>query len=139
MEKLSLSDTMKMNAEKAFTVISSIEKYPQFVPGYRQVQLLEKNDKYIKAEIVPTIPVKNILMEAYLKFPEKITFTQIRGPLDVFQGEWILTSLNENSTKIDFELKYYVKNFLLRKIIYKFIKMSFKDIISSFKIMAKHV
>jgi ribosome-associated toxin RatA of RatAB toxin-antitoxin module len=137
METLLLSDELKICRKDAFKIISSIENYPDFVPGYRDVKLLEKNDEYIKAEIVPSIPVKNILMEAHLRFPEKILFAQIQGPLDVFAGEWTLTSVNEAVTKIDFKLEYYVKNFFMRKLIYKFVKMSFQDIIVAFKIMAK--
>ncbi len=139
MEHLTLSDTLEINIEKAFKIISSIELYPKFVPGYKDVNLLEKKDDYIKAVIVPSIPIKNIVMEAKLTFPEKISFTQIEGPVDIFKGEWQLHEINYNSTKIDFQLEYYVKKFLIRQLVYKFIKVSFKDIISSFKIMAKRV
>ncbi len=139
MEKLNLSDYIAINQEKAFEIISSVELYPEFVPGYKKVDLIEKNDKYIKAVIIPTIPIKEILMEAELEFPEFIKFKQIKGPLDTFEGIWHIVKIDENLVKVDFSLKYYVKNFLLRKLVYKFIKISFNDIITSFKIRAERL
>ena len=139
MENLNLSDSINISQEVAFKIISSIELYPEFVPGYKKVNLIDKSNLYIKAEIVPTIPIKNILMEANLEFPEYIKFRQISGPLDVFEGVWHLISLNEGVVKIDFNLQYFVKNFILRKLVYKFIKISFNDIITAFKIRAEQL
>ena len=137
MEHLNLSEILKIDIEKIFNIISSVELYPEFVPGYKEAKLLEKRKDYIKAHIIPTIPVKDIVMEAHLFFPEKILFRQLTGPLDVFEGEWVLNIENEYSTKIDFHLKYHVKNFFLRKLVYKFVRMSFNDILTSFKIRGK--
>jgi ribosome-associated toxin RatA of RatAB toxin-antitoxin module len=139
MERLNLSDYIKINQEKAFKIISAIDLYPEYVPGYKKVKLLEKTEKYIKADITPTIPIKNILMEAHLKPYEFINFKQITGPLDTFEGIWHIVKINDNLVKVDFSLKYYVKNFILRKLVYKFVKISFKDIITSFKIRAEQL
>ena len=137
---LKLSDKLPVNIEKAFNIISSVDLYPEFVPGYKKVDLLEKTDKYIKADITPTIPIKNIIMEAFLDFPHKIEFRQIKGPLDVFEGVWSLTeTCAKDLIKIDFFLKYYVRNFILRKLVYKFVQISFNDIITSFKIRSREV
>ena len=141
MKELKLSDSMKnITMKKAFDIISSVESYPEFVPGYKKVELLEKREDYIKADIMPTVPVKNIIMEAFLEFPNKIEFRQLDGPLDIFEGVWRLSNEeDENVVKVDFYLKYYVKNFILRQLVYKFIKMSFKDIITSFKIRGRQI
>ena len=137
---LELSDNLSVNIEKAFNIISSVHLYPEFVPGYKKVELLEKTEKYIKADITPSIPIKNIVMEAFLDFPYKIQFKQVKGPLDVFEGIWNLKETNvKHVIKVDFSLKYYVKNFLIRKLVYKFIKISFNDIITSFKIRSRQI
>ena len=137
---LELSDTLPVNIETAFNIISSVELYPEFVPGYRKVKLLEKTDKYIKADITPTIPIKNIVMEAYMEFPHKIEFKQVKGPLDIFEGVWTLKKTEDKDViQVDFLLQYYVKNFIIRKLVYKFIKISFNDIITSFKIRSRQI
>ncbi len=139
MENLNLSDYIKINQKKAFEIIYRIDLYPEFVPGYKHVRLIEKRETYLKVEITPTIPIKNIVMEALLTPYETIKFNQISGPLDTFKGIWHIEEVEKEVVKVDFFLQYYVKNFLLRKLVYKFVKISFKDIIAAFKIRAEQL
>ncbi len=118
--------------ELIFNVIANIPEYPEFVPGYKKVEVLEKREDYIKVKIYPTIPIPPMVMEAQFYYPEKIKFRMIEGPLDVFEGEW---EISDNEIK--FYVNYYVKNWLKRKLIYKFVKMSCDDIVYSFKLRAK--
>ncbi len=137
MERIELNEKYDRNEilkEEIFNVISNIPEYPEFVPGYKKVEVLEKKDNYIKVKIIPTLPIPSMIMEAYFEYPEKIKFKLLEGPLDVFEGEW---EIKDNEIK--FFVDYFVKNWLKRKLIYKFVKMSCNDIIYSFKLRAKKI
>lgn len=135
MERIELKEKFNKNEiskEAIFHVISNIPEYPEFVPGYKKVEIIEKREDYIKVKIIPTIPIQPMIMEAFFEYPEKIKFKLVEGPLDVFEGEWTI-----KDDEIDFYVDYYVKNWLKRKLIYKFVKMSCNDIVYSFKMRAK--
>ncbi len=135
MERIELKEEFnpeEITREQIFNVIANIPDYPEFVPGYKIVEVLEKRDDYIKVKIIPTIPIQPLIMEAFFDFPNKVKFNMVDGPLDIFKGEWRI----ENN-KINFYVEYYVKNWLKRKLIYKFVKMSCNDIVHSFKMRAK--
>ncbi len=137
MERIELKEEIKdkrISKELLFKIISDIPKYPEFVPGYKKVKVLEKRDDYIKVKIYPTLPISPFIMEANLIYPEKVKFRLIEGPMDVFEGEW---EISDNEIK--FFVNYYVKNWLKRKLIYKFIKLSCNDILYSFKLRAKKI
>ncbi len=135
MEKIKLKEEYnpeEITKEQIFNVISNIPDYPEFVPGYKKVEVLEKKENYIKVKIIPTIPIPPLTMEAFFEYPYKVKFKMIDGPLDTFKGEW---EIKDNEIK--FYVEYYVKSWIKRKLIYKFVKMSCNDIIYSFKMRAK--
>lgn len=135
MEKIKLKEEYnpeEITKEQIFNVISNIPDYPEFVPGYKKVEVLEKKENYIKVKIIPTIPIPPLTMEAFFEYPYKVKFNMIDGPLDTFKGEW---EIKDNEIK--FYVEYYVKSWIKRKLIYKFVKMSCNDIIYSFKMRAK--
>ncbi len=135
MEKIELKadfDENEIPRELLFEIIADIPKYPEFVPGYKRVEVLEKRENYIKVKIFPTIPISPMIMEADLIKPDTVKFRLIEGPLDVFEGEWKI-----EKEKIYFNVIYYVKSWLKRKLVYKFVKMSCDDILYSFKLRAK--
>ncbi len=135
MEKIKLKEEYnpeEITKEQIFNVIANIPNYPEFVPGYKKVEVLEKKENYIKVKIIPTIPIPPLTMEAFFEYPYKVKFNMIDGPLDTFKGEW---EIKDNEIK--FYVEYYVKSWIKRKLIYKFVKMSCNDIIYSFKMRAK--
>ncbi len=135
MEKIKLKEEYnpeEITKEQIFNVIANIPDYPEFVPGYKKVEVLEKKENYIKVKIIPTIPIPPLTMEAFFEYPYKVKFNMIDGPLDTFKGEW---EIKDNEIK--FYVEYYVKSWIKRKLIYKFVKMSCNDIIYSFKMRAK--
>ncbi len=135
MEKIKIKEEYnpeEITKEQIFNVIANIPDYPEFVPGYKKVEVLEKKENYIKVKIIPTIPIPPLTMEAFFEYPYKVKFNMIDGPLDTFKGEW---EIKDNEIK--FYVEYYVKSWIKRKLIYKFVKMSCNDIIYSFKMRAK--
>ena len=137
MERIELEEKLNdpnLTREKIFKVIADIPSYPEFVPGYKKVEVLEKRKDYIKVRIIPTIPISPMIMEAKFYYPEKIKFKLLEGPLDIFEGEWHLYD-----DKVKFYVNYFVKSWLKRKLIYKFVKMSCNDIVYSFKLRTKRL
>ena len=137
MERIELKteySSSEISKKLIFNIIADIPKYPEFVPGYKKVEVIEKKENYIKVKIFPTIPIQPMIMEAYFYPYEKIKFKLVEGPLDIFEGEW-----NIKDNEITFFVNYYMKSWLKRKLVYKFVKISCNDILYSFKMRAKKI
>ncbi|GEM_PF-7091364 len=136
-KRMSFVDKVSISLSRGFSIITDIEKYPEFVLGFKKVNVIERDELGVLVEIIPTIPIKNVIMRADFFPPDRVTFKQIEGPLSIFEGEWRFKEIDPFLTEVSFNLQYFVKNFIAQKLIYKFVDISFKDIIVSFRIRAK--
>lgn len=78
--------------EQVFALIADIERYPQFVPGYLEVRILERSADHLKVEQqVGLGPLRQRFnSEALVKAPQHLHIQSRDGPFQSLTVDWRL-------------------------------------------------
>lgn len=101
-------------AEFLFSLVSDIESYPQFVPGWEAVTILQRQSDHLLAE------QKIELLGLYLQFRSTAHFDSPRQidiqslpdptqPFDQFSMRWLFNSLSGTETlvEVQFSIRFH--------------------------------
>ena len=120
-------------------MVLDIEKYPEFVPWCLEGKVHEKKESSNIIEIKGDLKVgKKFLNETYsslvlyYKDKDKISVTNIDGPLKHLENEWKFKEIN-NSTQLEFNIDFELKNNLLNTIMKKSFNLGLNKIANAFE------
>ena len=105
--------------ERMFELVDQVEDYPTFLPWCGETEVLAKNKDITRARI--NIRFKGIKQsfttENHKTYPDKMIINLIDGPFKKLEGEWRFIEIEKGSSRIELELNYEFKNFILEKLI----------------------
>ena len=105
--------------ERMFELVDQVEDYPTFLPWCGETEVLARNKDITRAKI--NIRFKGIKQsfttENHKTYPNKMVINLIDGPFKKLEGEWRFIEIEEGSSRIELELHYEFKNFILEKLI----------------------
>ena len=105
--------------ERMFELVDQVEDYPTFLPWCGETEVLARNKDITRAKI--NIRFKGIKQsfttENHKVYPNKMVINLIDGPFKKLEGEWRFIEIEEGSSRIELELNYEFKNFVLEKLI----------------------
>ena len=105
--------------ERMFDLVDQVEDYPTFLPWCGETEVYARDKDITRARI--DIRFKGIKQsfttENHKKFPHKMIINLIDGPFKKLEGEWRFIEIEEDSSRIELELHYEFKNFILEKLI----------------------
>ena len=105
--------------ERMFELVDQVEDYPTFLPWCGETEVLARNKDITRAKI--NIRFKGIKQsfttENHKVYPNKMVINLIDGPFKKLEGEWRFIEIEEGSSRIELELNYEFKNFILEKLI----------------------
>ncbi len=120
-------------------MVLDIEKYPEFVPWCLDGKINDRKEGKDLIEIKGDLKVgKSFLNETYSslvvyhKNKDKILVTNLGGPLKFLENEWNFKEIN-NSTQLDFNINFELKNNLLNAIMKKSFNMGLNKIAEAFE------
>ena len=120
-------------------MVLDIEKYPEFVPWCLDGKINNRKEGKDLIEIKGDLKVgKSFLNETYSslvvyhKNKDKILVTNLGGPLKFLENEWNFKEIN-NSTQLDFNINFELKNNLLNAIMKKSFNMGLNKIAEAFE------
>ncbi len=120
--------------ERMFELVDQVEDYPSFLPWCGETKVLKRDEYLTRATIA--IRFKGIKQsfttENHKYYPEKMIINLIDGPFKKLEGEWRFIELGEGSSRIELELHYEFKNFILEKLISPAFSMIANTFIDSF-------
>ncbi len=82
--------TVPYSAEQMYALVNDVESYPQFIHWCEQVNVLERNDEQVTAELGFTFgPVRNAFTTKNTLTPsQKIEVELVAGPFKHLHGVW---------------------------------------------------
>ena len=120
-------------------MVLDIEKYPEFVPWCLDGKINNRKEGKDLIEIKGDLKVgKSFLNETYSslvvyhKNKDKILVTNLGGPLKFLENEWSFKEIN-NSTQLDFNINFELKNNLLNAIMKRSFNMGLNKIAEAFE------
>ncbi len=126
-------------------MVLDIEKYPEFVPWCLEGKINEKKENENTIEMKGDLKVgKKFLNETYSslilcnKLEDRILVTNIDGPLKHLKNIWQFKEIN-NSTQLDFEIDFELKNNLLNTIMKKSFNFGLNKIADAFEKRAMEI
>ena len=126
-------------------MVLDIEKYPEFVPWCLEGKINEKKENENTIEMKGDLKVgKKFLNETYSslilcnKLEDRILVTNIDGPLKHLKNIWQFKEIN-NSTQLDFEIDFELKNNFLNTIMKKSFNFGLNKIADAFEKRAMEI
>ena len=119
MTDLNRSALLMVPVELAFAVVNDILKYPEFLPGCDNVELLEIQtgddpQSTIKARVdvgAKGMSYSFITRNAWV-VNQSIEMFLEEGPFEVLEGIWTFKALSDQGCRIDLSLNFVVKGLL---------------------------
>ena len=113
------------NAKELFDIVLDIEKYPDYIPWCKKINILKKNKNSIKANMIVNyklLPTQQFI--SIVTYDEKnllIKTQYIEGPLKNLDTIWKFVKIEKNKTIVNFNIKFEFKNFFIKKYLKFFI------------------
>ena len=139
MSSTSIKKIIPCKKNQLIEMVLDIEKYPEFVPWCIEGKILNKKESEDLIIFDGDLKVgKSFLNEifssqvSYYKEKDKILVTNIDGPLKYLKNEWRFKEIN-NSTQLEFEINFELKNNLLNIIVKKYFSSVLNKIVDAFE------
>jgi ribosome-associated toxin RatA of RatAB toxin-antitoxin module len=107
------------SAEQMFALVERVEDYPLFLPWCGTVNVIERQDKRLKATLsINYHGIKqSFTTENVNSPPHRMEMRLVDGPFKQLYGCWVFTALREDACKIEFDLRYEFSSKLVEHLI----------------------
>jgi ribosome-associated toxin RatA of RatAB toxin-antitoxin module len=108
MPNVSRSALVGFSAEAMFDLINDVARYPEFIPGCAQTEVLAQDELSMRASLlISKAGVKQwFTTQNTLKRGEYIQMDLVEGPFSQLTGGWTIKSLNASACKIELNLDF---------------------------------
>ena len=131
------------NAKELFDIVLDIEKYPDYIPWCKKINILKKNKNSIKANMIVNyklLPTQQFISIVTYDVKNLLIKTQyIEGPLKNLDTIWKFVKIEKNKTIVNFNIKFEFKNFFHQKISEVFFSLVENKMMESFEKRAKKI
>ncbi len=112
MTQISRSALVNFSAQQMFDLVNQVEDYPEFLPGCKATELIERNEEMIEARLTLSKAgiSQSFVTRNNLTPPNKMKINLVEGPFKQFSGEWNFTVLDEHACKVSLELNFEVNS-----------------------------
>ena len=143
MKESNKSIEFNYNAKELFDIVLDIEKYPDYIPWCKKINILKKNKNSIKANMIVNyklLPTQQFISIVTYDVKNLLIKTQyIEGPLKNLDTIWKFVKIEKNKTIVNFNIKFEFKNFFHQKISEVFYSLVENKMMESFEKRAKTI
>jgi ribosome-associated toxin RatA of RatAB toxin-antitoxin module len=110
---------IEYSAERMHSLVSDVERYPDFLPWCSGAHVETREDGVVCASLsIDYHGIKqSFKTENRSSPPQRIEIRLVSGPFRQLDGEWRFTALAPQACKIEFRLHYEFSNRLLEKLV----------------------
>jgi len=115
MPTVNRSALVRHSARAMFDLVNDFERYPEFLSGCSNAELLERDEDHLKGRLTLSKAgmQQSFVTRNDLYAPERIELSLVDGPFKRLQGTWLFTPLGENACKVSLEMDFEFSNRLL--------------------------
>jgi coenzyme Q-binding protein COQ10 len=111
MPSFSVRETVRHPREAVFELVADIERYPEFVPGWREAKILRDEDhrRQVEQAVGISAMVWRFRTEARLERPTQIDIQGQGGPLRRLHQVWRFEERAESETLVELWTDYALR------------------------------
>lgn len=115
MPTVNRSALVRHSARAMFDLVNDFERYPEFLSGCSNAELLERDEDHLKGRLTLSKAgmQQSFVTRNDLYAPERIELSLVDGPFKRLQGTWLFTPLGEDACKVSLEMDFEFSNRLL--------------------------
>ena len=115
MPTVNRSALVRHSARAMFDLVNDFERYPEFLSGCSNAELLERDEDHLKGRLTLSKAgmQQSFVTRNDLYAPERIELNLVDGPFKRLQGTWLFTPLGEDACKVSLEMDFDFSNRLL--------------------------
>jgi len=115
MPTVNRSALVRHSARAMFDLVNDFERYPEFLSGCSNAELLERDEDHLKGRLTLSKAgmQQSFVTRNDLYAPERIELNLVDGPFKRLQGTWLFTPLGEDACKVSLEMDFEFSNHLL--------------------------
>lgn len=112
MREVVRSAMVAVSADKLYSLINDVERYPDFVPGCRLARVEERGEHHV----VATLGVQRSALNTEfttrneLEPGRRVTMRLVKGPFRFLEGVWDLEPIGEQGCKVTLRLRFEFAN-----------------------------
>ncbi len=139
MKQLKRSALIAQAPARLFALISDVERYPEFVPGCTAAHI----EMRAPHEVVATLAVRRGALRAqfttrnHLEPERRVLMKLERGPFRELEGEWLLTPIGAQGTRVDLTMRFAFSNPLTALILEPLFAQTVSDLMDAFVARAR--
>lgn len=141
MRTITRSAGFDYSSKLLYTIIDSIEEYPEFIDGCSEAKIINRGENYIDGtlKLIKTGLNVSITTRNYSTAYSRIEMRLLKGPLTHLEGVWEFTNSSENASNVVLTLKLASHNLLFSILIERLILNFVDDLISSIQSRAQQL
>jgi ribosome-associated toxin RatA of RatAB toxin-antitoxin module len=114
MREMTRSALVARPPELVYRIVEDVERYPEFVPGCSEAQILERQAGEVVARlVVKRGPLRTDFTTRNRLDPGRsIHMDLVEGPFRTLEGTWTFTPVASNGCRIEFALRFQFSNLL---------------------------
>lgn len=134
------SEVLLYSDEQMFNLIIDVESYPEFLPGWLEVNVISRNSKQITARQKIGMPFVNWDFQsiAILEKPHHVQITSIDGPFKHLDIHWHIDAMTNNLSRVSLRVNADIDD-SVRSVWNVIIRQSVHSLLEHFKTRAKKV
>ena len=128
-------------AKELYSLVADIEKYPEFLPWCKALNIISRDTALIKAEMVIGFKFfkEKFTTEVSLTPNDRIEVKYLNGPFKYLYYYWVFKPNGDNSCIIDFFVDFEFNSPLLQKMVGIVFSEALAKMINAFENRAKEV
>jgi ribosome-associated toxin RatA of RatAB toxin-antitoxin module len=141
MHKIQESEIVPYTKEEMFELVVDADRYQEFLPWCKESRIVSRENNTVVAEFKAKLgPVSiSFTTRNELHPSERVDIHLLEGPFEVFEGSWRFSFNGENSSKIEFRLRFKVAHEHLGALFDPIFKEATETITKAFKERAQKI
>ena len=141
MQTYNATETLPWSREQLFDLAADVERYPQFLPGWLDVAILERSETrlQVRQQLGLQLLRQPFVSTAQLQRPERISIHSDDGPFQRLHIEWCFETINPALTRVSLSIKLTLNSPFLESMAGALFNIAAADIVARFGSRAESI